>query len=628
MIKPAYISLLVLIIFAQLSISSDISKAVTNTLSPDQVRKTAQSVTSKITLNNGTEPISGSGVIIQKQGNNYTLVTNAHVVCLNYQLGDCDKASDYDITTPDQQLHKVKNTAVKILPNLDLAIIQFQSDKNYPTAIMGDSDTIKIDEPVYAAGFPVTANAFSFNHGTIIANVKNRITGDKGGYTTIYDASTNKGMSGGGIFNQKGQVIAIHGKGDRYTENTISNNLSGQQLGSQEIQDDLGLSSNPDTNNYFRQKTGINRGIPIKYLIDKIFPSETKFNKKKLSFNTSTPVTADEWFVMGLNKAIDPDIGHLNQDRMESIQAYNQAIKLNSSYFMAYYIRGRLLEQLNLKEKALKDYQAASNLQAISVLKYIARSDSKLRVGYLSGNIFNFDSALDDINKAIQIDPDYALAYTVRASLFFGKQDFSKAITDLDKVIKIDPFYDTYFLMRAFAKSAKSDTQGAIEDLNQAIKIKESNAENTDSYRLYLSLLVKKQTGQEVNLEDIYSSNSVSLYLARANRKASQGDLQGALAEYNQAIEVKPSAWAFAYRAIFKGTKLQDIQGAEVDFYRAIEIRPNDPMLYYFRGGLRISKDKKGAISDFQKSAQIYKKRGDEQKYLQMMNLISVISSN
>jgi V8-like Glu-specific endopeptidase len=49
-----------------------------------------------------------------------------------------------------------------------------------------------------------------------LAVVNKRLTGDNGGYTIIYSAPTLPGMSGGGVFNGNGQLVAIHGYGDRF----------------------------------------------------------------------------------------------------------------------------------------------------------------------------------------------------------------------------------------------------------------------------------------------------------------------------------------------------------------------------------------------------------------------------
>jgi S1-C subfamily serine protease len=177
-----------------------------NTLSPEQIQKIARSVTLRIEVTGNGNSGTGSGVIIQKQGNSYFFATNAHVVCSNRKnyLKNCEKYPNYKIITPDRQSHTITATAVNILPNLDIAIVRFQSDRNYAVATLGNSDKLTIDAPIYTAGFPASSSSLSFHSGTIVASGRNRLTGDDGGYTIIYDALTNPGMSGSGVFDRLG----------------------------------------------------------------------------------------------------------------------------------------------------------------------------------------------------------------------------------------------------------------------------------------------------------------------------------------------------------------------------------------------------------------------------------------
>jgi S1-C subfamily serine protease len=269
---------------------------IANALSPEQLQSIAKSVTLKIEASGGGTGDSGSGVIIQKQGNNYTLATNAHVVCGNSQyLSKCSKHTKYNIVTPDGKFHAATDTAVKLFPGLDLAIVQFQSDRNYPVATLGDSDKLTIDAPIYAAGFPLK-KGFNFNSGSIVASVKNRLQSndgkysDSGGYTVIYDAATNPGMSGGGVFDRAGRVIAIHGSGDRYPTGAETS------IDFDRMRADFSTSFPKLSDSLIGQKLGINRGIPINFLRQELPLSgsaRTISNNKPFQ-----PSTADDWFIL------------------------------------------------------------------------------------------------------------------------------------------------------------------------------------------------------------------------------------------------------------------------------------------------------------------------------------------
>jgi tetratricopeptide (TPR) repeat protein len=600
---------------------------VVQALTSEQIHNIAQLVTFKIKASSDGSPENeGSGVIISKQGNHYTIATNAHVVCNNPNpIQSCDKHTKYTVIAPDQQIYPIDSSAIKLLPNLDLAIIQFESKQDYRVAELGNSDALQINDPIYTAGFPTIARGFSFSHGTIIANVTKRLINDKGGYTVIYDASTNKGMSGGGVFNQQGQIIAIHGQGDRYKENTLITAREYESRREYDFRQDFSIDFNGRS--LTSQKTGVNRGIPVKYLKE-----EKSFVATNSDNNTSKviPSTADEWFVIALNKAIDPSLENLVKDTQEAIKACDKSIAMNSSYFMAYYIRGRLFERLNIHDKARNDYSAINKLLATSALQYIARSDAKIRVEIASRkSVFDTSSAFFDINEAIKLDSKYATAYSLRALIYSLQKNTSLAIKDLDQAINLDPFNETNFLVRALAKNNSSDLLGATADINQAVKIREANSEDVSVYRYYLRLINRRQdiSGNNVgNIQDFIKPNSLTPYLIAASNKRSNGDIQGALQEYDKAIQYFPTAWNFVYRGGLKEQELKDYRGAEADFTSAINLRPNEPYFYMFRGIVRNKlMNKKEAFKDLQQAAAFAKKAGNEQLYSLITMTISTI---
>jgi S1-C subfamily serine protease len=255
-----------------------------------EVYNIAKSVTVKIDVSqNGAVINQGSGFLVKKQGNIYSLVTNKHVTnCL-------EAGCAYIITAPDDQRYPLTVPAIEVSSELDLAVIKFTSSKNYSIAKLGNSNGIKVGEIVYTAGFPVEAPNFRFGGGEVIANAKRRLTGDSGGYTLIYNAYTNKGMSGSGVFDQQGRVIAIHGHGDRVTVGTMWKDESSR----------IHQATKNQTNSYnpVGQKMGINRGIPVQWLL----------NSNKIGANSAPATriesaqTADEFLILGMDKFIQPD---------------------------------------------------------------------------------------------------------------------------------------------------------------------------------------------------------------------------------------------------------------------------------------------------------------------------------
>jgi S1-C subfamily serine protease len=187
--------------------------------SASEIESIARAVTVEIKLKQSNRV--GSGVIIDKTGDLYTLVTNRHVICGKSNCQRIPESEIYSLGLFDGQKYQVQKSAIKLFGNdLDLAIIQFRSSRNYAVAKVAAPGSLKVEDVVYTAGFPLEQPGVGFGDGKVIAVVNKRLQGDGGGYTIIYNAQTLPGMSGGGVFDGNGQLVAIHGVGDRYKENT------------------------------------------------------------------------------------------------------------------------------------------------------------------------------------------------------------------------------------------------------------------------------------------------------------------------------------------------------------------------------------------------------------------------
>ena len=177
----------------------------------------------------------GSGVIIAKQGNIYTVLTANHVVA--------SLAQEYSIRT-----HLEKNyIAIRIQRlakndrDIDLALVQFQSREQYPVAPMGLSERAVVGSTIYVAGYPLPIASGSERKLEFTAGIiSSRLGRASSGYRLRYQAVTRRGMSGGPVFDVDGQIVGIHGQGDSI--GTVTSQWNGQ---SEEI------------------KTGLNAAIPI-----------------------------------------------------------------------------------------------------------------------------------------------------------------------------------------------------------------------------------------------------------------------------------------------------------------------------------------------------------------------------
>ncbi|WP_168632137.1 serine protease [Dolichospermum sp. UHCC 0260] len=165
-------------------------------LTSAQLQALAKSITVKILTKNG----SASGTLIAKNGNNYTILTNDHVM---------NPGASYRIQTPDEKIYPA--TVIKEKPpslkNQDVALFQFESTAEYTIATLGISAPIAVEQKIVAAGFVSDSAKLVFTEGQI------SLLPDKSfqrGYRIGYSNKVQPGMSGGPILNYQGEVIGIN----------------------------------------------------------------------------------------------------------------------------------------------------------------------------------------------------------------------------------------------------------------------------------------------------------------------------------------------------------------------------------------------------------------------------------
>ena len=140
----------------------------------------------------------GSGIIVDRRG---YIVTNAHVVA---------NATNIKVVTFGSA--RVVYPAVIIHKDLkdDIAILKIEPDSPMHTAILGDSDMIKVADKVLTVGSPfgleqtVTAGIISDDSRNLV------IEGQTYDNMIQTDAAINRGNSGGPLINGKGEVIGIN----------------------------------------------------------------------------------------------------------------------------------------------------------------------------------------------------------------------------------------------------------------------------------------------------------------------------------------------------------------------------------------------------------------------------------
>lgn len=146
-----------------------------------------------------------SGILVHRQDQTYTVITNQHVV---------DFGKRFQIEMFDGRRYGAQLQDHPDFQGNDLALLQFQSPEvAYPVAPLGPALSLVTGTPVFAAGFPVengdrSKPIFHFTTGHV-SLISSKVL--EGGYQIGYSNPVEKGMSGGPVLNRRGQVIAVNG---------------------------------------------------------------------------------------------------------------------------------------------------------------------------------------------------------------------------------------------------------------------------------------------------------------------------------------------------------------------------------------------------------------------------------
>ena len=139
--------------------------------------------------------VSGSGFVITQDG---YILTNYHVI---------DGVSDIKVTFADGKSYDA--TVVGGEAENDIAVLKIEATGLRPV-VLGDSDSLKVGEPVVAIGNPLGELTFTLTAGYVSAKDR-AITMSDGTIMNMLqtDTAINSGNSGGPLFDQYGQVAGI-----------------------------------------------------------------------------------------------------------------------------------------------------------------------------------------------------------------------------------------------------------------------------------------------------------------------------------------------------------------------------------------------------------------------------------
>jgi tetratricopeptide (TPR) repeat protein len=428
-----------------------------------------------------------------------------------------------------------------VAEGVDLAVVKFESNHNYPVARLGEYSPNQNDL-TFVGGFPGRMNINSplwqwqLNPGFIDDREQGKLQTQNNqsfsnGYDLIYSSISYGGMSGGPVFDTAGNVIGIHGR----TESTDLNSLGIS------IQTFTGLlvklrvnpklvkivSKNPvDLNSVDRNNIiSVMQNIPKPQANDdgrhwlsygnQLYRTR-QLDKSVIAFDTA--ISKNQKLFGNYGKALS-----LWENRKYQLaeNAMTHAIaavpEIDSvKYYYLWRWRSAILRLSGRYDEALKEIDTAIILQRKSVEKTeinnptllnekaIILSDKKyyaaaiavydesirqypqaytyINRGNARSDLGNKKDAIADYDRAIVLNPKLAYAYLNRGVAKSDEGNKQGAIADYDRAISLNYKYANAYFNRSITKYRMGNKQDAIADMSKAAEIFKKEGE-VDSYQ-------------------------------------------------------------------------------------------------------------------------------------------------
>lgn len=153
----------------------------------------------------------------------------------------------------------------------------------------------------------------------------------------------------------------------------------------------------------------------------------------------------------------------------------------------------------------------------------------------------DLDNAIYDFNRAIEIDPDLAKAYSNRGMAYQRKGLYDLAISDYDKSLYLNPDDAEIYNKRGFSWYKKGDIDRATGDFNRALEI---NPQSAVAY-FYRGLVFHKKGELERTIEDCSKVLEINpehseAYSIRCLVWFEKGELDRAIMDCDKALKINP----------------------------------------------------------------------------------------
>jgi tetratricopeptide (TPR) repeat protein len=166
-----------------------------------------------------------------------------------------------------------------------------------------------------------------------------------------------------------------------------------------------------------------------------------------------------------------------------------------------------------------------------------------------------------------------AKEYTQKGMEFYEKREYAEALINLNKALELDPNYASAYFVRANIKDAFDDRHGAMKDYNMAV---EKNSKFADAFFARGNVKMKLQDYYGA-IDDFTSAiglnpNHIDAYFNRGRAKQFLQAYEDAINDCSKIIQINPkSVDAYYMRGVLR-IDFGDVKNGCLDLSKAGEL--------------------------------------------------------
>ncbi len=231
--------------------------------------------------------------------------------------------------------------------------------------------------------------------------------------------------------------------------------------------------------------------------------------------------------------------------------------------------RGWTLERQEKFVEALEDYNKAVDMDPTSFLAYKHRGMVLTRMGA-------YEEALPDFVQAIALNPSHASTYYNRATLYLHLQNFKQAIADYSQAIALEPKYVAAILNRAAAYESTGENQSAVDDYTQTLQIQPNHAAALMARAdLYIRMNKIDESLKDLSALIELDPKNGAMYFNRGSVYTQKGAYDKAVEDYSKGIELSLAVGKEVYaQRSFLYEQIGNPEKAQTDLEKVQELDP------------------------------------------------------